>query len=164
VSDGEVRPTSSDAFHILSVDPGLVCGVAIATISLTPFVMTLNSTELPWLDAVKYMNRWMMDDQTRRHLEVTAETYTMGTRLLTPQPEALKTNGAVEFLCTLWDITFVYQPVTEPKKVVPDSLLKKLGWFKKTKDGHANDAARHVGYRLLVTRPALWLSLTDVVQ
>lgn len=156
--------TSLNSFHILTVDPGLVCGVAIFTMNTVTNVITLSSTELPWLEAVRYMNRWMIDDVTRRHLEVTAERYTMGNqRNLTPQPEALMTNGAVEYLCALWEITFAYQPVTEPKKVVPDTLLKKLGWFKKTKDGHANDAARHVGYRLLTTRPALWLELTSPV-
>jgi hypothetical protein len=153
----------SDSFNIISVDPGLVCGIAVATISATTGQISLSSNEQPWLDAVKYVNRWIADDTSRRHLEVTTEMYTMGTRVLTPQPEALKTNGALEYLCTLWDVTFAYQPVTEPKKVAPDALLKKLGWYKKTKDNHANDAARHIGFRLLVTRPAMWMALTSAV-
>jgi hypothetical protein len=86
-----------------------------------------------------------------------------GRRAITPQPEALMAIGALEYVLTLRGITLRQQPRAEVKKAIPDTLLRRLGWYKKTKDGHANDAARHVGFLVLQTHPELWLRLTNGV-
>lgn len=168
VSDGELRPMSasqSETFHIAAMDPGLVAGVGVITVALGPsfkngFSVGASSSEMPWIDAVRYLERWGAEGA-----RICTERYdiTSGRGPMTAQPDALKANGALEYVCTLRAVTFRLHPRAEVKKVVTDKVLRDLGWYKKTKDGHANDALRVAGFELLRFRPELWLLLTEGV-
>jgi hypothetical protein len=122
----------------------------------------MSTSEMPWRNAVSYVERWCRS-QEAPYVSIGSERYTIptGRSVMTPQLDAIMCNGAVDWLTTQREVTFVLQPRAEVKKLVPDSLLKKLGWYKKTKDGHANDAARHAGFMLFSSRPGLWLQLTS---
>lgn len=124
------------------------------------FTSTLSSSEMPWADAVSYVDRWT---PLGWRLRVGSERYTIptGRSVVTAQLDAIMCNGALQWLTTLREVTFALQPRAEVKKVVTDAILKKLGWFKKTKDGHANDATRHVCFLLFSTHPELWLRLLE---
>lgn len=39
------------------------------------------------------------------------------------------------------------QTAAQAKGFVSDAMLRHLGWYVRSKDGHANDAARHLVYR-----------------
>lgn len=153
------------AFFIIAVDPGLVCGVAALTVAHGVDVdggiaVTMSTDERPWLGAVAYVEEWLKATPPQR-LMVVSERFDIPTsrRVFSSQPEALKTNGALEYISTRRGVTFGLQPRAEVKKVVSDALLRRLGWFRKTKDGHANDSARHAGFALFESRPELWLRL-----
>lgn len=156
-SDGVRRQMSSESFHIIAVDPGLICGVTVVTVS--PSDITRSTSELPWLKAVEYVERWLHED----NVSLCSERYDIptGRSVVSAQQEAIKTNGALEYLSSLRKITFVLQPRAEVKKVVSDVLLRKLSWYVKTKDGHSNDSTRHAGFWLLQHHPVVWLRLTD---
>jgi hypothetical protein len=126
--------------------------------------ITLSSTEMPWRDCVSYAERWCRSPVVSR-LSIGSERYTIptGRSVVTAQQDAIMCNGALDWLSSQYEVTFVLQPRAEVKKLTTDALLKKLGWYKKTKDSHANDAARHACFHLFVTRPELWLRLTDAV-
>lgn len=118
----------------------------------------MSTDEMPWRDAVSYVDAWT---RATKSVRIGSERYTIptGRNIVTPQLDAIMCNGALDWVSSQRDVTFVLQPRAEVKKLVPDTVLKKLGWFKKTKDGHANDAARHAGFMLFSTRPDLWLGL-----
>lgn len=151
------------------MDPGLIAGIAVFTVAYAPYIdggiaTTLSTSEMPWHDAVSYVERWCRPPESKK-VSIGSERYTIptGRSVVTAQLDAIMCNGALEWLSSQRDVTFELQPRAEVKKLVPDSLLKKRGWFKKTKDGHANDAARHACFRLFVTHPELWLRFTDTV-
>ena len=82
-------------------------------------------------------------------------------RPMTPQVDAIETNGAARWIASQCNATFGLQSRSEAKKTMSDATLRKLGWFKRTKDGHANDAARHLGLMLLKHFPVEYLRLLE---
>lgn len=118
----------------------------------------MSTDEMPWRNAVSYVDAWT---RTTNKVRIGSERYTIptGRSVVTAQLDAIMCNGALDWLTTQRDVTFVLQPRAEVKKLVTDAVLRRLGWYKKTKDGHANDAARHACFLLFVTRPDLWLNL-----
>lgn len=148
--------------HFIGIDPGLMAGVAVLTISPQK-VFTMSASEMTWHSAASYAERWTREPDAISTVKVGSERYTIptGRSVVTAQLDAIMCNGALDWLTTQRGITFVLQPRAEVKKLVTDVMLRKLGWYKKTKDGHANDAARHAGFLLFSTRPDLWLDLTS---
>lgn len=70
------------------------------------------------------------------------------TAKLTRQDEAQLYTGMAQQFCLLQGIEFHYSP-RSAKKFSKDDKLKALYWYMRTKDGHANDAARHLLVYLL---------------
>lgn len=90
---------------------------------------------------------------TRVH--VACEQYTIKqSGVMTNQPEALKISGVVEFICDWFGVPLTWQTPGDAKSLVPDKVLRQLGWYRATKDGHANDAMRHI-LRLVATKEPL---------
>lgn len=85
------------------------------------------------------------------------------TRPMTAQLAAIETNGAARWIASQYEATFGLQPRAEAKKVMTDATLRNLGWYRKTKDGHANDAARHIGLALLRHFPVEYMRLIQLV-
>ena len=138
---------------IIDVDPGNVCGIAI----LEPD-FTFNSNELSPMMTTRVVER-VINERTR--CLIACERYDInGKKVLTQQLEALYTIGALRHIAAQYDVTFLLQNRSDAKKVT-DYTLKNFGWYKKTKDGHANDAARHVCQTLLTHYPARYLELLD---
>lgn len=149
----------------MGIDPGLMAGLAMLTVNDTSaesLTVTFSSNEWPWRSAVSYADRWSRAPEGKQ-LKIGSERYTIptGRSVVTPQLDAIMCNGALDWITSQREVTFVLQPRAEVKKLVTDAVLKKLGWYKKTKDGHANDAARHAGFLLFSVRPDLWLRLVS---
>lgn len=77
--------------------------------------------------------------------ECVAESYivTARTATLTQQTEPLRLLGVTEYICTVEGVSFKLQQ-PGARKPASDDKLKALGWYKKTKDNHANDASKHL--------------------
>jgi hypothetical protein len=148
--------------HVIAFDAGLITGVCALTISE---IVTHSSSEMEWVYAVAYAERWAREGIGNGSVSLCWERYDQppGRRVLTAQPEALKTNGALEYVATQCEVTFRQQSRGEAKKVVTDDVLRRLGWFIRTKDGHANDASRQAGFFLHQHHPELWLRMLDRV-
>jgi hypothetical protein len=82
---------------------------------------------------------------------------------MTAQVDAIETNGAARWIASQYNATFGLQPRAEAKKVMTDATLRRLGWYVRTKDGHANDAARQLGLALLRHFPVEYMRLLEVV-
>jgi len=173
VRGGERKLTSTEtepgnAFHVIALDTGLVSGVCAITVATAPYITTTSgiavshsSSERSWIHAVAYAERWARSADQYSNVSMCWERYdqTPGRRVLTPQPEAIKANGALEYISTQCGVTFRQQSRADAKKVVTDKVLRQLGWYKSTKDGHANDASRQAGFFLHQNHPELWMKL-----
>jgi hypothetical protein len=122
---------------IIAVDPGEMCGlIAIYSDGTLAFSMEAPPYEtVSWVDA-----KPMIAPDCR----LVAERYviTQATVKMTRQTAALETIGALRYVASRHRIPFSLQNRGDRHKVTNDQL-RQLGWFMPTKDGHANDAARH---------------------
>lgn len=76
------------------------------------------------------------------------------------QTDPLDGIGALKFLARKYDLALIMQTPAKAKAFATDDKLKALGWYRPTKGGHANDAARHlmvglVGQKLINPRQLL---------
>lgn len=131
---------------IIAVDPGKMCGLFI-------FVTTTGIVcwdELPPYGLITEVNRQMLISRNiSQPVAVVSERYTFTSVKMTPQYDAIETNGALRYITTRWGVRFTLQSRAEKTKVT-NEILKRVGWYSATPDGHANDAARHA--LLSVTR------------
>lgn len=137
---------------ILAVDPGLVSGYA----SWTSKGQHLETREIPYQECGEHVYGVLEGYRTSDvNIQLVVERYTMSTGVKTAQPEALKTMGQLELLARLYDVQLHYYLPATTKKMISNARLKDVGWYRATKDGHANDATRLVGVHLLTRYPEI---------
>jgi hypothetical protein len=76
------------------------------------------------------------------------------------QTDPLDGIGAIKWMAHRFDLALYMQSPSQAKTFATDDKLKVIGWYKPTKGGHANDAARHlmvglVGQKILDPRQLL---------
>lgn len=141
---------------IVAFDPGRIAGIAVMRMS----AFHVTSGEMPWLEGVCYIDQLLQTDPLPMNIRVVGERWdSTGSRKMTPQPDAQEMIGAVRFVTSQRNVTFELQSRSDAKTIT-DADLKKLGWYKKTKDGHSNDACRHLGHYMRSHYPVEWISLT----
>jgi hypothetical protein len=121
---------------IIAVDPGKMCGLIVANergeiiqhAELTPFETVSAVSSMTYGTPVRVVTeRFVITPQTHKH---------------TRQYDAIETIGALRYVCMRQDVPFEIQS-RDAKNRVGDQTLRILGWFMRTPDGHANDAAKH---------------------
>lgn len=122
---------------LYGVDPGKNTGIAWLTPS-----GHFESIELGHFEALD----WLVANLVPHTDTVYCEDFiiTARTAKLTHQPWSLKAIGVLEWHCRRKQIPFFLNTASKAKKFSTDDKLRKLGWHRPTKDGHANDAARHL--------------------
>lgn len=131
---------------LLCLDPGKASGVGILDYSDLDNIEIVFSGELQPVDLYKWLSQTFYDaKQAGDSLECVAEDF-----LITPQtgknsaaPWSLKGNGALELMCTLYEVPYTYQTPARAKNFVPNDRLKAVGLWHKGGEGHARDALRH---------------------
>jgi len=118
------------------------------------------------IETIRYVRR-LIDDVSG--FIVASQRYTLSTtgRPMTQQLDAVETNGALRFIvCDSPRLNheFLLLPQAEAKKIGSHRVLKALGWWKSTPDGHANDAARQVLLALLMRHPSWYERLVAGIQ
>lgn len=133
---------------ILGVDPGKITGLAFWT---SPGEPPLSITfQTPWLltevPAQEVTKTIKMILRSRKPELIACERYVAGTgrRAMTHQPDAPELMGELRELARSYDCHFTQQLPGPAKKMAPADVLKRIGAYLKTPDGHANDAARQV--------------------
>lgn len=88
---------------------------------------------------------------TGYQLHVVIERFTInaGTHTKSRQMDPLYIIGYVEGMCAKLGIPYTEQTATQAKKFSTDHKLRQIGWYQRTPDGHANDAARHLLARIV---------------
>lgn len=142
---------------IVGIDPGNVTGVALWAVG----------DPAPWWHEIpaEVMGNWLRTSGIPglpRPIYMRYEKFTiMPNAVVTPQPDALEVTGVVKDFARQHWIELNHSQPRSSKKNHPDALLRKLGWFQRTKDGHANDAMRQVLAEYLARDPAGYLALTE---
>ncbi len=145
----------------IGVDPGGYSGMALYD---TDDSTAPETVEVPYADTGTVLWQWLTVARfAGLPVHVACEVYTISSgRIMTPQPEALKGMGVVEFLCQRKGVPLTWQSPGDAKSLTKDADLRALGWYVKTKDGHANDAQRHI-LRLIASHdPELYGKLIGI--
>lgn len=142
---------------IMAVDPGLVSGWALWDSTDLVKQSGLQTQEIEYARIGTFVHQKLEVYKTPGvTLELVVERYTMNPRLKTAQPEALKIMGQLELVAQLHDVQLHYYLPSTTKTMLSNTRLKTAGWYRATKDGHANDAARLVGTHLGVRYPEIF--------
>lgn len=143
---------------IVGIDPGNVTGVAVWS----------PQDQKPWWHEIRAetVGEWLRDlsgiPKMPLPVYMRYEKFTiMPNSVITPQPDALEVTGVVKDFARQHGISLSHSQPRSSKKNHPDSLLRWLGWYVKTKDGHANDAMRQVLAEYLHRDPAGYLAMTE---
>jgi hypothetical protein len=97
----------------------------------------------------------------KRNVHVGCEKYVMTPGIKTAQPAALMTMGIVEDQTKLYG-TGLHWYLSATTKKKSNTLLRKLGWWTPTKDGHVNDALRVVLCELSRVDPKRYADLVGL--
>lgn len=145
----------------IAVDPGNYSGMALYD---PGYADKPDTAEVPYEQTGAVLSQWLTVARSAEiDVRVACEVYTIAQhKVMTAQPDAIKGMGVVEYLCHLKGVPLTWQSPTDAKTLVPDAVLRELGWYVRTKDGHANDAQRHI-LRLVATHnPELYGKLVGI--
>lgn len=127
---------------IIAVDPGEMCGWAMASIGEESFraeaISAGQSKADDWED-------WAYANVAEGHVMVVEKfVVTARTAQLSPQPRPIEVIGTMKFICRLRGATYDgSQSPSAAKRFATDVQLKKVGLWKPGQD-HARDALRHL--------------------
>lgn len=112
---------------VLAVDPGAVSGISAYD--------TRDGCFQSWEGQVPL-------EDLKHYDAVVIEGFliTENTSKLTQQRDAMEIIGQVKAVCEAHDIPLTIQ-MPSAKRFAQPNKLQLLGWYKKTRDNHANDAA-----------------------
>lgn len=134
----------------IAVDPGVVTGLVLWSDQCDLEEVYMHEIEgiKPAADLIK---RWAMSISRRTIL---TEKFTISQRTIkgAVKYESLYLNG---WLAIEYGDDVTEQTPAQAKGLVSDEMLHHLGWWHKEGAGHANDAARHLIYRLVKDRNPL---------
>lgn len=145
---------------IVGVDPGKVTGIAIWW-SGDPG-SPVYRREVPAVDVASDLREVLRTFERPTLIACERFIKATGGRPQTAQPDADRVIGAVRSLADELVVRCVYQSPGPAKRVAPDRLLRQLGWYTRTPDGHANDACRHVLLALATFHVEVFARLTGL--
>ena len=144
-----------DTVNVLAIDPGGTTGLAYVQflveydddVRVCMGTSSFRSWEdEPWfaMNEVETMLRRPHPEHKLDAVVVERYVITPATLKKTAQYEALYQVGVLLFFGWNHDVPVVLQQPSVTKKLVPDASLKSLNWYRPSKGGHQNDAARHL--------------------
>lgn len=128
--------------YLLAIDPGLLTGVAC--INMTD----RNNPVAEWGAeyTIDEFHQFIEDflSKNKEICRVVIENFIIGTSTgkKSQQPWSLRLIGVVVFLCEKYGVPLTIQNPVE-RKFATNDKLKKVGFWHKGGEGHANDAYRH---------------------
>lgn len=136
--------------RVIAIDPGTVTGVCICEHNKQTNVLNVTLDEIP--DGVVGYAKWAMDLDYDYGVYYKYLDYTHVCESFIISPRTLKTArvhdsldiiGYIKGVIGFHDEEPVMQTPAQAKQFATDDKLRRLGLYTATKDGHANDAARH---------------------
>lgn len=122
---------------LIAIDPGKMCGMFSVD---NEFTFGGDDDAYSTIKHIESMCRTLDPG----YLSIVCERYTITpqTAKMSRQYDALEVIGALRYLCRKHNVTFELQSRSDRKKV-SDAVLKTIGWYIKTPEGHTIEAARH---------------------
>lgn len=131
---------------ILAVDPGKVTGVALLMIPDGDEPILLDTKELSVVEFAPYIRSKIEAGQGTVDLVCEKFTITMQTAKNSQAPWSLEQIGILKQICRDNEIdedSITWQLPANAMTMFPNEKLKRLGYWHRGGDGHANDAIRH---------------------
>jgi hypothetical protein len=148
---------------LVGVDPGNVTGIAVwwdpDFFDSRERGSTFDVAEVADSTKVVSVIKRMLDGH-RPHL-MAVERFKQNPRK-TQQPAAAEVTGAVRSLAEELHVRCVYQSPSPAKKIAPTEVLKRVGWYSPTPDGHQNAALSHVLLLMATYVPVKFAQLVGV--
>ena len=149
---------------LVGVDPGKVTGVAVWW---DPEVYDCSNHLKSGLDVAEVSSSTQVPAVIRRMLDgrrpdlILVERCRQNPRK-TNQPEAVEVTGAVRSLADDLVVRCVYQSPSPAKKMVTTALLRRLGLWHPSADGHQNAATAHLLLGMATFMPVRFARLTGI--
>ena len=146
--------------RIIGVDPGDYTGVAVWH-SDDPWAMTTH--EMLHGEVPPYLKHLVAGDKP----DLVCEMFTISQRTLTTKISyvPLELIGWMRYqLANRGKVKWTPMTPSTTKHTAPDTSLRAVGWFRRTKDGHANDAARLVLAHMLINRLGPWEEMARMIM
>jgi hypothetical protein len=148
---------------LLAVDPGKATGLAAWW---DPLVYDSTKKGSP-IDRVEVEDSTKVVSIIRRILDgerpsrVALERFQQDPRK-TRQPAANHVIGAVCTWATENGVPYTFQSPGAAKKIAPTAILKKIGWWYPTPDGHQNSAIQHILLMMATYHPERFAQLVGI--
>jgi len=142
----------------VGIDPGNMTGLAWWSLGDT----APTAEEIPAAQMGNVLRRRLAMFPVGTPVRITGERYTISSGVLTPQPAALEVMGVVKDMAQLHGVPLHWAQPKDAKRSYPDKILRQLGWYIRTKDGHANDGMRQILVGLVRYDPALYADLLGI--
>lgn len=145
--------------NIIALDPGKLTGIALLNQKGEFAAKELHFTEV--VDAVA--ETVQLCRITHVPIWVSAEREVISVKMA--RESRGDTNwpfeviGCARYLCYKARVNFVLYSASDAKHFAPNDTLKKLGWYTRGGEGHANDAARILAVTLAAADKGYWESL-----
>jgi hypothetical protein len=145
---------------LIGVDPGKVTGISIWWDP--DFYERAHALDVMEVDDSTKVTARIRErlDGARPHL-MAVERFHQDPRK-TSQPAASEVTGAVRSLAEELHVRCVYQSPSPAKRIASTALLKRLGWWFPTPDGHQNAATAHVLLLMATFMPVKFGQLTGI--
>ena len=127
-----------EAVTILAIDPGKRTGWAELRHGLFSSGQTDGDDYLVWLGEA------LSEGIDPTAVVIEDFIYTEQTAKKTRQTWSTEAIGVVRFLCRKHGIPLTIQTPADAKRFSTDAKLRTMDWYRPSKGGHANDAARHL--------------------
>lgn len=137
---------------VVGVDPGLVTGVTLYASTHDH----LHSFSARRPEVITFVEAQLI---TYPGLVLACERYTLGGRVKSQQPDALKLLGALEHIAHAGGARLRYQGAAEARRAGSDAVLRQLGWYVIERDAHQNRASAQVLLALATLAPDVYVNL-----
>lgn len=148
---------------LVGVDPGKATGISIwwdpDFFDCSRHGLPLDLAEVDSSTTVTTVIRRMLDGH--RPDMILVERCRQNPRK-TNQPEAVEVTGAVRSLAEELHVRCVYQSPSPAKKLATPKLLRRIGWWFPTPDGHQNAATAHVLLGMATFMPVRFAQLVGI--
>lgn len=141
--------------YVLSVDPGKATGVAFFSIESGEEPKIIHSSEPQPEQFAETIRNILIDlDRDFDNLQVVCEKFTINAQTVrnSQAPYSLEQIGVLKQILQDFDLdreNISWQMPADAKRMFPNEALKKLEYWHKGGEGHANDAIRHALLKLV---------------
>jgi hypothetical protein len=155
---------------VIGVDPGKITGIAMwqqltpETLGSGTIIGPIKSWAVAEVPTTRVLSHIRVVLRGRKPTAIACERFIQGTgrRPMSFQPDAQHITGEMSALAQELGCPFVRQLPGPAKKIASDKVLKQLGCYTVSPDGHANDGCRQVIRYLADHHPDVFAALLGI--